>query len=324
MGTSENFRLKWNDYESSVSGAFQELRQEGDFFDVSLSCDESHGRTLQAHKVILSACSTVFKDMLKEQLTFSSPTAHLLIYLRGVRYSELSSILDFVYQGEVNVHQDSLDSFLAVAKDFQIKGLIQRGQNKDEGHTGPSRKRHRKSNYSSSEPVAPIIKAEGENLAAPVDVSDFLGTEDGDNSMRENVDQLDDTDGESSLDAFDSLRDPNLTEGETSTFFAIEGKQCIGAYFFRFSLDLDRDRVITTLPDGRGYCALCDSTFSILGNARKHFRKFHQGQSQTSLKPQVFKCHICRIKYGHLDQLRIHLKKAHDFIKKGMAPNIIE
>ncbi|TRY61978.1 hypothetical protein TCAL_01786 [Tigriopus californicus] len=300
MGTSENFRLKWNDYESSVSGAFQELRQEGDFFDVSLSCDESHGRTLQAHKVILSACSTVFKDMLKEQLTFSSPTAHLLIYLRGVRYSELSSILDFVYQGEVNVHQDSLDSFLAVAKDFQIKGLIQRGQNKDEGHTGPSRKRHRKSNYSSSEPVAPIIKAEGENLAAPVDVSDFLGTEDGDNSMRENVDQLDDTDGESSLDAFDSLRDPNLTE------------------------DLDRDRVITTLPDGRGYCALCDSTFSILGNARKHFRKFHQGQSQTSLKPQVFKCHICRIKYGHLDQLRIHLKKAHDFIKKGMAPNIIE
>lgn len=217
MGSSENFRLKWNDYESSVSGAFRELRQDADFFDVSLSCDESHGRTLQAHKVILSACSAIFKSMLKEQLAFSSPTAHLLIYLRGVRYSELSSILDFVYQGEVHVHQDGLDAFLAVANDLQIKGLIKKDDpgetSRHESHSssGSPRKRPRKANSKWDESVTPRIKSESET--SPVDASDFLGTDEG-CSLEDGDEHLDDMEGDCSMDAFNNLRDPNLAEGK--------------------------------------------------------------------------------------------------------------
>ena len=48
-----------------------------------------------------------------------------MIYLRGVRTCDLESVLDFMYQGEVNVAQDDLNSFLAVAEDLQIKGLTQ-------------------------------------------------------------------------------------------------------------------------------------------------------------------------------------------------------
>ena len=44
----EKFCLKWNDFETNVSTAFQELREERDFFDVTLACD---GNQLQAHKV---------------------------------------------------------------------------------------------------------------------------------------------------------------------------------------------------------------------------------------------------------------------------------
>merc|ERR1712004_734418 len=55
---SEKFCLRWNDFESNISVAFRELREEKDFFDVTLACDDSQ---VQAHKVILSACSPFFR-----------------------------------------------------------------------------------------------------------------------------------------------------------------------------------------------------------------------------------------------------------------------
>jgi hypothetical protein len=122
MGTSENFCLRWNEFESNVSGAFRKLRQENDFFDVTLATADSGMRTLQAHKVILSACSEFFKQMLRQQSRVHAHP-HPFIYLRGVSYNDLLSALDFMYHGEVNVAQEDLDSFLAVAEELQIKGL---------------------------------------------------------------------------------------------------------------------------------------------------------------------------------------------------------
>lgn len=123
MGSTENFCLRWNDFESNVSGAFRDLRAEADFFDVTLSCTDSNGRSLQAHKVILSACSSFFKSLLRQQQASLNSHPNPFIYLRGVTFSDLSSVLDFMYHGEVNVAQEDLNSFLSVAEELQIKGL---------------------------------------------------------------------------------------------------------------------------------------------------------------------------------------------------------
>ena len=128
MGSTENFCLRWNDFESNVSGAFRDLRAEADFFDVTLSCTDSNGRSLQAHKVILSACSSFFKGLLRQQQANHISHPNPFIYLRGVTFSDLSSVLDFMYHGEVNVAQEDLNSFLSVAEELQIKGLTQKGQ----------------------------------------------------------------------------------------------------------------------------------------------------------------------------------------------------
>jgi BTB/POZ domain len=98
--------------------AFRELRQDKDFFDVTLSCDDE--QQLQAHKVILSACSPFFRNILRR-----NPHQHPLLYLKGVKYTDLQSVLNFMYHGEVNVAQDELNSFLAVAEDLRVKGLTQ-------------------------------------------------------------------------------------------------------------------------------------------------------------------------------------------------------
>jgi len=114
---SEKFCLRWNDFESNISGAFRELRDDKDFFDVTLVCDNEQ---IQAHKVILSACSTFFRNVLR-----SNPHQHPLLYLKGVRFSDLQAVLNFMYHGEVNVAQEELNSFLAVAEDLRVKGLTQ-------------------------------------------------------------------------------------------------------------------------------------------------------------------------------------------------------
>ena len=53
---------------------------------------------------------------------------HPLLYLKGVKHQEIVSILSFIYEGEVNVAQTDLGSFLAVAEDLQVKGLSAAGQ----------------------------------------------------------------------------------------------------------------------------------------------------------------------------------------------------
>ena len=113
----EKFCLRWNDFEQNISSSFRELRDNKDFFDVTLACDNNQ---LQAHKVILSACSPFFRSILKK-----NPHQHPLLYLKGVKYEEILLVLNFMYHGEVNVAQDELNSFLAVAEDLQVKGLTQ-------------------------------------------------------------------------------------------------------------------------------------------------------------------------------------------------------
>ena len=82
-----------------------------------LSCTLDY---IQVHKVILSACSNFFKSLLRR-----NPHNHPLLYLKGVKYSDLLCVLNFMYHGEVNVAQEDLNSFLAVAEDLQVKGLTQ-------------------------------------------------------------------------------------------------------------------------------------------------------------------------------------------------------
>jgi len=121
MSASEKFCLRWNDFESNISVAFRELREEKDFFDVTLSVGPGH-QHIQAHKLILSACSPFFRGVLKQ-----NPHAHPLLYLKGVGFSELQAVLNFMYHGEVNVAQEELNTFLAVAEELQVKGLTQGG-----------------------------------------------------------------------------------------------------------------------------------------------------------------------------------------------------
>jgi len=118
MGSSDNFCLRWNDFESNISTSFRELREDSEFFDVTLCCDNGTD-IVPAHKVILAACSPLFRKILSRQKNQQNP----FLYLKGIRLKELQAVLNFMYHGEVNVAQDSLNNFLAVAEELAVKGL---------------------------------------------------------------------------------------------------------------------------------------------------------------------------------------------------------
>ena len=115
--SSEKFCLRWNDFQKNVSQSFTRLRRESNLFDVTLVGDDH--KQVTAHKLVLSACSDFFKDIL-----YSNTHSHPLIYLDGLLAPELNLVLDYIYQGEVQIYQENLDRFLEIAKKLKLDGLM--------------------------------------------------------------------------------------------------------------------------------------------------------------------------------------------------------
>merc|ERR1712106_769705 len=102
---------------------------------------------IQAHKVILSACSPFFRNILRH-----NPHQHPLLYLKGVKYREVLSVLNFMYVGEVNVAQEELNSFLTVAEDLKVKGLA---QGNTEGNQPESKTKRQEAQEATKPKLAP-------------------------------------------------------------------------------------------------------------------------------------------------------------------------
>eukprot|EP00091_Calanus_sinicus_P016995 TRINITY_DN36717_c0_g1_i1.p1 TRINITY_DN36717_c0_g1~~TRINITY_DN36717_c0_g1_i1.p1 ORF type:complete len:119 (-),score=19.72 TRINITY_DN36717_c0_g1_i1:93-449(-) len=79
----EKFCLKWNDFETNISSAFRYLREDKDFFDVTLVCEDEQ---VQSHKVILSACSPLFHKVLSR-----NPHQHPLLFMKASN-AQISSL----------------------------------------------------------------------------------------------------------------------------------------------------------------------------------------------------------------------------------------
>ena len=124
----EKFCLKWNDFQTNLSKTFGSLRQEEHLFDVTLVSDDDHH--ISAHKLVLSASSELFKNIIKKA-QHSNP----MIYLSGFKSRDLFLVMDYIYQGEVQILQTELDQFLSVAQQLKIEGLIGGDNNSDGTHT---------------------------------------------------------------------------------------------------------------------------------------------------------------------------------------------
>merc|ERR1712112_94975 len=74
---------------------------------------------IKAHKVILSASSPFFKNILAKNAHI-----HPLLYMKGTNGKVLEALLGFIYNGESKVLEADLKEFLDTADELKIKGLF--------------------------------------------------------------------------------------------------------------------------------------------------------------------------------------------------------
>lgn len=54
---------------------------------------------------------------------YNSSNLNVSLFLRGIPFRDLSFLMDFIYQGEINMPEEHFESFMTVAEDLKIKGL---------------------------------------------------------------------------------------------------------------------------------------------------------------------------------------------------------
>ncbi|XP_031617645.1 transcriptional regulator Kaiso isoform X1 [Contarinia nasturtii] len=113
----QQFCLRWNNHQPNFISVFSSLLHNEALVDVTLAAE---GRQLQAHKVVLSACSSYFQSLFT-----TNPCQHPIVILKDVQYNDLKTMVDFMYYGEVNVSQEQLPHILKTAEMLKIKGLAE-------------------------------------------------------------------------------------------------------------------------------------------------------------------------------------------------------
>ncbi|XP_060846497.1 protein tramtrack, alpha isoform-like [Rhopalosiphum padi] len=113
----QQFCLRWNNHQNTLISVFDSLLESGSLVDCALAAE---GQCMNAHKVVLSACSPYFAMLLNQHFD-----KYPVLILKDVTYQELRSMMDYMYRGEVNITQEQLGSFLKAAESLQIKGLTE-------------------------------------------------------------------------------------------------------------------------------------------------------------------------------------------------------
>ena len=98
--------------------AVKDVFNDNTFADVTLVCDDQI--QIPAHKLVLSACSPILKDLL-----LSNPHSHPLLYLGSVKQQELKSVLQIMYLGETTIHQKRINEFLDIARELELNEISQ-------------------------------------------------------------------------------------------------------------------------------------------------------------------------------------------------------
>ena len=259
MATLDKLSLKWGDFQNNVTAAVGLLRNNDDFTDVTLACED--GEEVRAHKIILAASSQFFQKLLSR-----NKHAHPLIYMRGITSEDMFAIIDFIYYGETDVDQDHLEEFLRIAKELNVKGLHTREKDlKQESFSeSPTHKKISKNplNHVMENKVQPLMpRSKGS------DDHFEIGKED-DYSNKDNISK--------EMQELSAKVKSLMTKGD-KVFYGKQGSVCRecgkegSSSLIKSHIEVDHiDGIV--IP-----CNSCDHTFRSSQSLRKHNAKLHMG-----------------------------------------------
>ena len=96
----ESLKVQWNDHHSIFFETADFFCREDNLTDVTLSCGD---REFSAHKLVLSICSTYFKELFIPRSESKNRPANsaAIVYLKDVDPYYMDLILKYMYHGEI-------------------------------------------------------------------------------------------------------------------------------------------------------------------------------------------------------------------------------
>ena len=114
----EKLCLSWNEHQSTMMSTLKTLFEKDDGTkDVTLVSED--GEQIRSHRFILTSTSGFFCQLFSRHQHHRDP----VVFLTNIRAAELRSVLEFMYLGQVFLHQDALDTFMFAADKLQVRGL---------------------------------------------------------------------------------------------------------------------------------------------------------------------------------------------------------
>jgi len=266
---SEKLCLKWSDFQDNINITLGKLRSENEFSDVTLTCED--GQQVEAHKVILAASSPFFQKLLS-----MNKHPHPLIYMRGVESEDLVAIIDFVYYGEANVYQESIDAFLALAEELSLKGLTGNGENKEQEEKNIYK--HEPTKVSSTPKYIrqkpERIDDKNENEAYPDDIkykpTDTTLSSQSHSSVSVNITDIQELDEKvkSMMAKSQNIIQNGPNKSKKADICTVCGKEGSGTNI--------KDHIEANHLEGVSIpCSFCEKTFRSRMSQRQHYKKMH-------------------------------------------------
>ena len=289
----EKYSLTWHTYSDHLKSMMKELMMNEDYSDVTLVTEDK--KHMKANINVLSACSPVFKDILKKENNSSK-----IMYFRGIQSSEIESIIQFIYLGEATFYQERMDEFLAVAKSLEIKELCAaKFQTKSETEGEPS--------PTVPETFMEETKSETENEPTPTEEETKSEPEDEPSpTVPEPETFMEDVIEETIIPNGRTKQAPQQRKGNVKvhTNGKYECEQCHKTYSARSNLYAHKK----SFHMGVKYaCDQCDFKATTQENVRIHIQSKHEGIK--------YPCDQCEYQARYLCNLIVHIQSKHEGIK---------
>ena len=246
-------------FRNNIATSFSLLRTEDLFGDVTLIGDDQ--KQFTAHKVVLSACSTFFRNILRNS---RGQQANILVCLNDVKSDDINHILDYIYHGQVKVMPTEIDRFLKVANRFELDGL----------------KEYRQEDIPKPTETLESIKCDLDDIESDTEIATSSESE---SSISEN-DEINGSTTKTNIRRNMKIEFPEFETMEeleaivNEKILEVDGtfycKIC-SSYSSKRSHHL-KDHVQTHIANLVFPCESCDKTFASVGGFRRHKRTKHQ------------------------------------------------
>ena len=261
----------------------KELMMNEDFTDVTLITEDK--KQIKANINKLSACSPVFKDILKKE-----KSSNQIMYLRGIQFPEMESIMQFIYLGEATFLEERMEEFLAVAKSLEIKELC---------NASPEPNGEPEDELSSFEPVTST-----ENLEDKIVKSDQMKMQAPQESQRRVVSVNGKYECDQCHKTYSNRQGLHFHRQTVHQGVKYACDQCD----YQATTQSNLNQHIQSKHEGIKYaCDQCDYQATRQSNLTVHIQSRHEGIK--------YACDQCDYQATQKSQLTVHIQSKHELIK---------